>query len=119
MLYSVGAFPIRREGSDIGAMKECLRKLKSGQPLALFPTGTRVVGDAAVAPKSGVGFLAVKANVPIIPVKVVGTDLVMPKGSKKIHKNPVTVIIGKPVHYSASDSYDAIAAQVLQEIKSL
>ena len=119
LLYSVGAFPIKREGSDVSAMRECLRKLKAGQPLALFPTGTRVVGDTAVTPKSGVGFLAVKGGVPIIPMKITGTDLVMPKGSKKIYKNPVTIVIGKPIPVSAADSYDQIAVEVLQKINAL
>jgi 1-acyl-sn-glycerol-3-phosphate acyltransferase len=80
LLFSVGAFPIKREGSDVSAMRECLRKLKSGQPLALFPTGTRVVGDEAISAKAGVGFLAVKGGVPVIPLQISGTDQVMPKG---------------------------------------
>lgn len=119
VLYSVGAFPIKREGSDIGAMRECLRKLKAGEPLAVFPTGTRVVGDAVLSAKSGVGFMAVKAGVPIIPLKISGTDKVLPKGSKKIQKNPVTIIIGKPVIYSPGESYDTIAGRVLEAINSI
>ncbi len=119
LLYGLGSFPIERQGSDIGAMRECLRKLKAGQPLALFPTGTRVVGEEKIAPKSGVGFLGVKAGVPVIPMKIVGTDLVLPKGSKKIHKQPVSIAIGKPLYFSANQPYDLIAAEILQKIKSL
>lgn len=119
LLYSVGAFPIKREGSDVSAMRECLRKLKSGYPLVLFPTGTRVAGDEAIAAKAGVGFLALKGGVSIIPVKVVGTDQVMPKGAKKLQKHPVTIIIGKPIYVSSALSYEEIAAQILQKINSL
>ncbi len=119
LLYSVGAFPIKREGSDVSAMRECLRKLKKGEPLALFPTGTRVVGDNSVAPKSGVGFLAVKAQVPVIPLKIFGTDQVMPKGSKSISKHPVTITIGAPLHFSSQESYETIAAEILQKINVL
>ncbi len=119
LLYSVGAFPIKREGSDVSAMRECLRKLKKGEPLVLFPTGTRVVGDNSVTPKSGVGFLAVKGKVPVIPLKILGTDQVMPKGSKRINKHPVSIIIGKPIHFSSQDSYDQIAAEILKKINAL
>lgn len=119
LLYSVGAFPIKREGSDVSAIRECLQKLKKGDPLALFPTGTRVVGDNSVTPKSGVGFLAVKAKVPVVPIKIWGTDQVMPKGSKQIRKHPVTITIGQPITFLPSQGYDQIAACVLQKINAL
>lgn len=119
LLASVGAFPIKREGSDVSAMRECLRKLKSGQPLALFPTGTRVVGDEAISAKAGVGFLAVKAGVPIIPIQISGTDQVMPKGSKRLYKHPVTIIIGEPIHVGRNVKYEEIAADILQKITDL
>lgn len=119
LLYSVGAFPIQREGSDVSAMRECLRKLKAGYPLALFPTGTRVTDEQAAAAKGGVGFLAVKGKVPVIPVKITGTDLVMPKGAKGLQKHPVRIVIGKPLNVSASKSYEETASEILQKINSL
>lgn len=119
LLYGLGSFPIKREGSDVSAMRECLRKLKAGQPLALFPTGTRVIGDASQVPKSGVGFLAVKSGVPVLPLRIVGTDQVMPKGSKSIRKHPVTIIIGAPLHFSLGDSYEQVAVDILQKINAL
>lgn len=119
LLFSVGAFPIKREGSDVSAMRECLRKLKSGQPLALFPTGTRVVGDEAISAKAGVGFLAVKGGVPVIPLQISGTDQVMPKGSRRIQNHPVTIIIGQPIIVGPSTNYEEIAADILQKITAL
>lgn len=119
VLRSVGAFPIKRETSDVSAMRECLRKLKCGYPLALFPTGTRVSEEQAAAAKGGVGFLAIKGRVPIIPLKVSGTDLVMPKGAKGLKKHPVRIVIGKPISVLPSESYEGIAADVLQKINSL
>lgn len=118
IMRGLGSFPINREGSDVSAMRECLRKLKDGYPLALFPAGTRTAGGQAAA-KGGVAFLAVKGKVPIVPAKVIGTDLVMPKGSKKLHKHPVKIVFGPPIIVSAGDSYEQIAAQVLQKINSL
>ncbi len=119
LLYGLGSFPIKREGSDLGAMRECLRKLKAGQPLALFPTGTRVVGEMQVTPKAGVGFLAVKGQVPVIPIKIAGTDMVLPKGSKMFHKHPVKITIGSPIYFSSHKDYDQIAAEILQKINAL
>ena len=119
LLYGLGSFPIKREGSDIGAMRECLRKLKAGQPLALFPTGTRVIGQETAVPKAGVGFLAVKSKVPVLPLKIIGTDQVLPKGAKRLHKHPVTIIIGQPMTVGPSTNYEEIAADILQKITAL
>ncbi len=119
LLYSLGAFPINREGSDIGAMRECLRKLKAGQPLALFPTGTRVVGEKQQVAKAGVGFLAVKAQTAVIPMKILGTDIILPKGSKTFHKHPVRIVIGAPIYFSPREDYDQTAALILQKINAL
>lgn len=119
ILRSVGAFPIQREKSDVSAMRECLRKLKNGEPLVLFPTGTRVTEEQAATAKGGVGFLASKSGVPVIPVKITGTDGVMPKGAKGLKRHPVRIVIGKPLTVSATQSYEQTAVEILQKIHSL
>lgn len=119
VMRELGSFPINREGPDIGAMRECLRKLKAGTPIALFPTGTRVSENETKAPKSGVGFIAVKSGVPVIPLKISGTDKVMGKGEKKLHRHRVTMIIGKPIHFDSSKDYNDIATEILHAINSL
>ena len=43
LIACLGAFPIRRDSADIGALKEAIRRLKKGHPLLVFPEGTRKV----------------------------------------------------------------------------
>ncbi|MGI6029411.1 MAG: lysophospholipid acyltransferase family protein [Candidatus Heteroscillospira sp.] len=67
-LRKLGAFPVDREGGDIEALRTSIDVLKSGSKLMLFPEGTRVSDDDAVAAKTGAVRLASRHKVPIVPV---------------------------------------------------
>lgn len=68
IVKKVGAFPADRDGQDVNALRTSIQILKSGEKLMLFPEGTRVSEDDAVAAKAGAVRLASKHNVPIVPV---------------------------------------------------
>lgn len=65
MMRGLRAFPVDREGQDIGAIKEALRRLAAGRMIGVFVQGTRNSGDAAAL--DGASFLAQRAAVPLIP----------------------------------------------------
>ena len=69
-LKSMGAFPIDRKKGDIAAVRQTLDILKDGNPIAVFPQGTRMPyvhpRDAEI--KSGIGMFADRAGVGILPV---------------------------------------------------
>ncbi len=99
MIKSFYAFPLKRNSSDIGAIKEALRRLKKGGGLLVFPQGTRgltrEVGEGFV----GVGFLARKSGSPVIPAYVKGTNRAMPKGAKFIKPRRIKVIFGESLSF--------------------
>ncbi|MCE5341147.1 MAG: 1-acyl-sn-glycerol-3-phosphate acyltransferase [Planctomycetaceae bacterium] len=64
--------PIKRNHADIGAIRECIEKLKQNCGLVLFPEGTRTRDGKIAHLKPGFTLLAKKANVPIIPVVIDG-----------------------------------------------
>lgn len=69
ILRKVGLIPVDRGKSDVKAIKESMRVLKSGKKLLLFPEGTRVKeGDTAQEAKTGAAMLALRTGVPIVPV---------------------------------------------------
>lgn len=72
-LYYCGGFPVDRDGADISAVKTSLKILKSGRGLLIFAEGTRNYGTTPLEAKPGVAMLAVKAQVPIVPVTVDST----------------------------------------------
>jgi|GEM_PF-207051 len=64
--------PIKRNHGDIGAIRECIEKLKENCGLVLYPEGTRTRNGKISHLKPGFTLLAKKANVPIIPVVIDG-----------------------------------------------
>lgn len=68
LLAGLGSVPIRRQQSDLGALRALLGILKRGDVLAIFPEGTRKKQNQLFYFLPGVGFLAQKAKVPIVPV---------------------------------------------------
>ena len=121
LLMRVRAFPLKRNAADIGAMKEALSRLRRGQGLLLFPEGTRTVGGRLGRGLAGVGFLARKSGVPVIPAFVRGTDEVLPKGSKRLKSAPVTVWFGEPLVLSpgSGGSDEEFSGRVMDRIEAL
>ena len=116
ILKELGAFPVKRGEADLGALKEALKRLKKGTPVLVFLEGTRRIGNAPSQAQPGIGFLAVKSGVPVIPVFVSGTEKVMPPGSRSFTRNPVAVHFGPPVNFDPKAPYETIADTILQSI---
>ncbi|MBR3325352.1 MAG: (d)CMP kinase [Clostridia bacterium] len=65
--------PVKRDSSDVKSLKLCLKSLKSGEALGIFPEGTRKGMEKNVDVKNGAAFLAYKAKVKVVPVGIKGT----------------------------------------------
>ena len=72
-LRSYGAFPLNREGADMRAFRWALSQLAQGEVVVVFPEGTRSNGSLQKA-LPGVAQLALKADVPLLPVGITGTQ---------------------------------------------
>ncbi len=96
VLRLLGTFPVDRERGDIGAVRRALGLLKRGNPVMLFPEGTRSHTHALARPLPGAGYLALKAGVPVLPVGLSGSEHVhitrLPTGPAK----RIRLRIGKP-----------------------
>lgn len=73
-----GAVWVRRGEGDRAALRAALDVLASGRPLGVAPEGTRSRTGGLIEGKTGTTFLALKAQVPILPVAFAGTDKVFP-----------------------------------------
>ncbi|HOD12481.1 MAG TPA: lysophospholipid acyltransferase family protein [Candidatus Omnitrophota bacterium] len=119
-LYQFGAFPVKRGAFDMQGIKEALRRLKAQQGVVMFPQGGRRSEDLDTSEvKAGVGFLAIKAQVPVVPAFIMGSDKAMPKGFKGIQRAPVSVFFGNPVQISGQLSYQEVAQRVYDAMKAL
>lgn len=97
IMSALGAFPVTRGTADREALKRCVAVLEAGEPLVLFPEGTRQSGPVVMPLFDGAAYVAVKAGVPIIPVGIGGSEGVMPKGSKMIRPRKCVVVVGEPI----------------------
>jgi 1-acyl-sn-glycerol-3-phosphate acyltransferase len=96
-IQAMGAFPVNRGGADRAALAAAEQVLTAGEPLVLFPEGTRKEGRTIGALHEGAAFLASRTGAPILPVGIAGTDLAMPRGAKVPRPHRVEVVIGEPV----------------------
>ena len=118
-LTRLGAFAVKRGESDFGAMREALRRLKEGRVILIFVEGTRRIGNEPSKAQAGVGFLAIKSGVPIVPVYVQGTDKVMAPGTKFFKRGPVFATFGKPFSVSDAPTYEEASQRILDQIYAL
>ena len=84
-------------GIDLGTTNSVVSVLEAGEPLVLFPEGTRQSGPHVMPLFDGAAYVAVKAGVPIIPVGIGGSEGVMPKGSRMIYPRKCVVVVGDPI----------------------
>ena len=96
-LSALGGFPVTRGTADREALKRCIAVLQAGEPLVLFPEGERKSGPTVQPLFDGPAYVALKTDVPIVPVGIGGSEAVMPKGAKFIRPSKVHVIVGAPI----------------------
>ena len=120
IMFGVGAYPVKRGSADIGSIRESLRRLENGEPLVVFPEGTRKrKAGAAPAPHPGIALIAVKSGVPVVPVFIRDSNQVLPPGAKFFRRHTVEVVIGKGMVYPKGSPMEEIAAGIVKEIYSL
>ncbi|MDH5367407.1 MAG: 1-acyl-sn-glycerol-3-phosphate acyltransferase [Cyclobacteriaceae bacterium] len=71
--------------------------IKKGKNVIVFPEGTRQISGKLGVFKKGSFMLSMKADIPIVPVSISGTEKVLPPNTLKVIPQEVTVRIGKPI----------------------
>ena len=99
---AAGQVPIDRTDADAaqGALNTAERLLNQGKLMGMYPEGTRSPDGRLYKGKTGLARLTLLTGVPVIPVAMIGTDVVNPPGSKMWRFGRVTVRFGKPMDFS-------------------
>jgi 1-acyl-sn-glycerol-3-phosphate acyltransferase len=116
LLSSLGGFPVTRGSADREALLRCIKVLKSGEPLVLYPEGERKSGPVVQQLFDGAVYVATKAGVPILPVGIGGTERVMGKGSKRIRFSKVHTIIGAPIPCPVAPDGGRVTREQMTEV---
>jgi 1-acyl-sn-glycerol-3-phosphate acyltransferase len=97
-LDTVGVIPVNREaGSDVAAIKRVLQALRDQRGLILFPEGTRTPTGRLQRPKAGVGLLACRTGVPVVPTRIFGSFEAFGRNGPLRLGTPVSVVFGWPL----------------------
>jgi 1-acyl-sn-glycerol-3-phosphate acyltransferase len=113
---SLGAIPVVRGTPDRDAMRTLEETLRNGEPVVMFPEGTRQSGPEVQPLFDGPAFVASRAGVPIVPVGIGGSERAMPKGSKLLRPVKITVVVGKPLVPEAREPGARVPRRAVSEL---
>jgi len=110
LLKNLNAFPVDRGKVDIRSLKKSLSILHEKKVLGIFPEGTRSSNGELQELKLGAIKIAMKAGVPILPVGIIGTNKIYPRGKKFpiLFKHRIIVKYGAPQYFNKLKSRDKI-----------
>ena len=106
---------------SVGHIKSAVRTLKSGMPLVIFPEGGRS-SDGRIQPfLPGAFFMAIKAQVDIVPVALVGTYELLPMNTYHIKPRPLEMRVGAPIATAGLTLRDmeALSGKVQREMEGM
>lgn len=126
LMRGLGAIEVNREGgrAALTALDAAIPALRGGDLVGVYPEGTRSPDGRLYRGRTGAARLALLAEVPIIPVGLLGTEKLQPIGSKipRIGVR-VTIRFGKPMDFTGkpfdSSGLRAITDEVMRAIKAL
>lgn len=96
---SIGSVSVERGEARAAqaALDTALHVVESGVAFGIYPEGTRSLDGRLYRARVGVGWLALKSGAPVVPVGLVGTDKLLPKGAKYPRFTRITVRFGEPI----------------------
>ena len=95
--------------SLIASLNRGVATLKHGLPLVLFPEGGRAATGQLQSMMSGCAYMAIKAQVPLIPLTLIGTYELLPIHVYALHPRPIRIIVGDPIPTAGLTTRDADA----------
>jgi 1-acyl-sn-glycerol-3-phosphate acyltransferase len=112
----LGAFPVHRGSADREALRMCLAVIENGEPLVMFPEGTRRSGPLVENLFDGPAYVAARTGVPLVPVGVGGSDKAMPVGSKLIRPRRIVLVVGEPIVPPSGDGTGRVRRRVVRDL---
>ncbi len=108
LITKFGAYPVNRGGTDVKALKKTVEFVKNGEPVGIFPQGTRMPGQPLKPEqaKSGLGLTAYRSHGTVLPIYI-KTAKNRVKLFSKTH-----VIVGKPISFEEFNFTDGSMREI-------
>jgi 1-acyl-sn-glycerol-3-phosphate acyltransferase len=97
LFIALGGFPVERGTADRAALRAAQQVLEGGEPLAVFPEGTRRHGRDVVDLFDGAVYLASRVGVPVVPVGIGGSEQILSSGRSLPRPHKVAIVVGDPI----------------------
>jgi 1-acyl-sn-glycerol-3-phosphate acyltransferase len=112
--------PIDRSNREaaIGSVREAANVVRKGLDLVVFPEGTRSRDGKLLPFKKGSFYLAMDTGVPIVPVTILGTEKLLPRGEALAHPGEVTIVFHPPIDPKEFTDRDALVEAVKASVAS-
>ncbi len=122
-LKQSGQIPIDRADAraSLRSLSAASQTVKAGMPLVIFPEGGRSSDGHIQSFLGGTFYIAIKAQLPIVPMAIVGTFQTLPMNTFVIHPHPFRLIVGAPIPTAGlvTRDMDALSARVHQAMSEL
>lgn len=131
LAYPIVGWHLKRSGQicinqqnpagSIGSIRSAVKSLKSGMPLVIFPEGGRSPDGKIMPFLPGAFFMAIKAQVDVVPVALVGTYEVLPMDTYHIKPRSLEMRVGKPISTAGLTlrDMDSLSAKVQKALEEL
>ena len=118
-----GQFPVDQSNAraSIRSLGRAIEGLKSGMPLVIFPEGGRAADGHIMPFMSGAFYASIKAQVPVVPMAIVGTFETLPMNSYHIQPHELLLLVGDPIspaEYTIRDM-DRLAVRTQRVIEDM
>jgi 1-acyl-sn-glycerol-3-phosphate acyltransferase len=122
VIETYGAYPVKRGRGDRASIRAALSALNEGWIVGIFLEGTRTPDGRITNPKLGAALIAAKAQVPLLPVSIWGTEKILRRGSFLPKSVPLTIRIGNlipPPQSTNKEELKAVTAHCMAAINGL
>jgi 1-acyl-sn-glycerol-3-phosphate acyltransferase len=131
LIYPIVGWHLKRSGQicinqqnpagSIGSIRSAVKSLKGGMPLVIFPEGGRSPNGEIMSFLPGAFFMAIKAQVDVVPVALVGTYELLPMDTYHIKSRPVEMRVGDPISTLGLTlrDMDGLSAKVQKALEDL
>jgi 1-acyl-sn-glycerol-3-phosphate acyltransferase len=93
----------------VASLNRGVQTLKAGLPLVIFPEGGRAATGVTQPFVSGAAWMAIKAQVPIVPITLIGTYELLPIHTYHLYPRPLAVIVSDPIPTTGLTTRDSDA----------
>ena len=124
ILPELNVIPVDPKNAERSALMGIIRVIRAGGAALIFPEGTRTKDGRLQPAQPGIGMIVAKTGAPVVPMRIFGSFEAFPRDRKTPRRVPITVVVGPPLRFDASeasgrDAYQKISDRVMDAVASL